>query len=91
MTAQIVIKLNEKKFKRILDEMGVNSISRSYSELTGLCVWYCHACETEKVPELGNKTRLEFIAGKLGTTIDKARLIGLKKYNEFLGHINNNH
>lgn len=84
MTSQIVIKLNKKKFKPILDFVKKGALSKSYSELAGLCVWYCHNCLTKKVPELGNKTKAEFIAENMGMSPEERILATVKEYNDFI-------
>ena len=84
MTSQIVIKLNEKKFKRIIDELKHGIIAKSNSELVGFCVWYCYLCKNERVPELENKTRFGFLSEKMGSTNEEHSLKILQKYNDFL-------
>ncbi len=86
MTSQIVIKLNEKKFRPILDCLKPISLGRSYSEIAGFCIWYCSLCSREKVPELGNKTRKEFLSEKLGASEEQRVIDLIMKFNEFLGH-----
>ena len=70
MTKQLVIKLNEEKFKPLLDKLmqtGSN-ISKTYSEVTAKCIFYIYLLMYEKRENLGNKTHLETILELEGST-----------------------
>ncbi|MBR9706240.1 hypothetical protein GOV14_04345 [Candidatus Pacearchaeota archaeon] len=86
MTKQIVIKLNEKKFKPILDKLmnACHKTSRSYSDLVGKCLFFSQKYNSEEIPELDNKSQRDFILNKLGKPKDMAFLEFLKKYTEFI-------
>ena len=84
MTRQIVIKLNEKKFKPIIERIKPNMVSKSHSELIGLCLWCYYIFTTEKVPELGNKTREEFLNERMDMPRNEAIISILKNYNIFI-------
>ena len=86
MTRQIVIKLNEERFKPILDSLkldGHGAVS-SYSELIGKIVFFDYLLWTEKCKELDNKTRMEFLLEKLDTSKDKLLINFLQKYTKFV-------
>ena len=84
MTSQLVIKLNKKKFKPLLDSVKQISLTKSYSELAGMCIWYCYTCSKEKIQELGNKTKLEFIAEKMGMSMQERIVVNAREFNKFL-------
>jgi len=85
MTRQIVIKLNEDKFKPLLDKLKTNGHGavNSYSELVGKIIFFDYLLWTEKSEELGNKTKMEFLLDKLGSTKDELTVEFLQKYIEF--------
>lgn len=86
MTEQITIKLNKDKFQPILDkvnECGGNTI-KTPSELAGKAIFYMYLLGCEELPELDNKTRLEFICNKLGISIEEGFLKFISKYNDFI-------
>lgn len=67
MTRQIIIKLNEKKFKPLLEQLskdGHGSIS-SYSELAGKIIFFDFLLWKRKVKKLNNKTPIQFLTDKL--------------------------
>jgi len=86
MTKQIVIKLNERKFKPLLDELTAcgKGLSKSYSESVKKAVFFCHHFNTYKYPELDNETMLQTILDKMNKTYNQAFLEFLKKYTDFL-------
>ncbi len=85
VTKQITIKLNERKFKPILDNL--NRISghkvKTYSELAGKCIWFCHVFGTKKMEKLGNKSHFEFMAQMRGMTTKELLKDLSKKYRLF--------
>ena len=70
MTHQIVIKLNEEKFKPILDKLKSNGYGAvgSYSELAGKIIFFDYLLWNKKCDELENKTRMQFLMNKLDET-----------------------
>ena len=87
MTKQITIKLNEAKFKPILDmlvsaEMGRNA--KTYSELAGKCIWFCHYFGIKKFAKFGNKTQFQMMAQMNGLNIQQAMADAGKHYAKFL-------
>ena len=86
MTSQIVIKLNEKKFKPILESVGSCTAFKSYSELAGFCIWFCYLSHVEQVSGLGNKTRFEYISEKMGISIEEGKLKSIQMYSAFLNN-----
>lgn len=88
MTDQIVVKLNKKKFKPLLDfliQKG-KGISNSYSECVGKSLFFAHLYLTEKVPELNNKTRLDYFNYLSKKPHDSSVLSFLSKYKNFLNN-----
>ena len=85
MTNQIVIKLNEEKFKPLLDKLKTNGHGAvsSYSELVGKIIFFDYLLWTRKCEELGGKTKAEFLINKLGLTNDELTVDFLQKYIEF--------
>ena len=59
MTKQIVIKLNEKKFKPLLQKLKSNGYGAvgSYSELVGKIIFFDYLLWNKKCRELKNKSR----------------------------------
>lgn len=86
MTKQIVIKLNEKKFKPILDKLKTNSYGaiRSYSELAGKIIFFDYLLWNEKCKELNNKTRMQFLMNKLNETHAEFMKFFLSHYTKFI-------
>jgi hypothetical protein len=85
MTHQIVIKLNEERFKPILDKLkikGHGAVS-SYSELVGKIIFFDHLLWTEKCEKFEGKTKIEFLINKLGLTNDELIVDFLQKYIDF--------
>jgi len=86
MTKQITIKLNEEKFKPILNYLTKAGVylPRTYSELVGQCLWFCYVFGSKKVSKFHNKTCIEMMAEMHKTTRRDLLLELLKKYNHFL-------
>ncbi len=85
MTRQIVIKLNEERFKPILNKLksnGHGAVS-SYSELVGKIIFFDYMLWTKKCEELDGKTKIEFLLDKLELTNDELTVDFLQKYIEF--------
>ena len=83
MTKQITIKLNEERFKPLLDKiMGITGLEKTYSEVAAKCIWFTHRFSFQKDPKTG-KTMLELMADMKGRTVEEALLDGLKKYSDF--------
>jgi len=81
-----VIKLNEKKFKPLLDKLksdGHGPVA-SYSELAGKIIFFDYLLWTKKCEELRGKTKMEFLLEKLGLSNDELTVDFLQKYIEFL-------
>ena len=85
MTHQIVIKLNEERFKPLLDKLKTNGHGavHSYSELVGKIIFFDYLLWTKKCEELGDKTKMEFLLEKLEVTNDELTIDFLQKYIEF--------
>ena len=85
MTNQIVIKLNEKKFKPILDKLKSNGYGAvgSYSELAGKIIFFDYLLWNEKCKELNNKTRMQFLMDKLDETHAEFMKFFLSHYMKF--------
>ena len=85
MTHQIVIKLNEERFKPILNKLKSNGHGavNSYSELIGKIVFFDYLLWTKKCEELDGKTKMEFLLDKLELTNDELTVDFLQKYIEF--------
>ena len=87
MTEQLVIKLNKKKFKPILDDFNKNFLknsAQSYSWLTGFALWYMHKYALEKSSDFDGKTRLQWIIDKRGININEALLIMMGQFTEYI-------
>ncbi len=86
MTNQIVIKLNEKKFKPLLDKLKNNGYGAvgSYSELVGKIIFFEHLLWDEKCGELGDKTRMQFLMKKLDETHAEFMKYFLSQYMKFV-------
>ncbi len=85
MTHQIVIKLNEERFKPLLDKLKANGHGAvsSYSELVGKIIFFDYLLWNKKCEELSGKTKIEFLIDKLGLTNDELTIDFLQKYIEF--------
>jgi hypothetical protein len=86
MTRQIVIKLNEKKFKPILQKLKSNGYGTvdSYSELVGKIIFFDYLLWTKKCKEFGDKTQMQFLMDKLGETHSDFKKFFLSQYREFI-------
>jgi len=86
MTNQIVIKLNEKKFKPILDKLKSNGYGTvgSYSELVGKIIFFEYHLWNKKCKELNDKTRMQFLMDKLDETHSQFLKFFLSKYIKFI-------
>ena len=84
MARQLVIKLNEAKFKPLLDQiMQVGECSQTYSESVGKGIFFIHQFLFEKDPA-SNKTKVERMLEAEGASLEESFLAFLKKYNQFL-------
>ena len=86
MTDQIIIKLNKKKFEpflKQLQEWGHN-IPRSYSEIIGECLFFINLFVTERLPELDNKTKEEYIKERTRLNQEEELITFLEKYKKFM-------
>lgn len=83
MTKQITIKLNEKKFRPILDALHRNcaGIPASDSELVGLALFHAHLFCTQKHPS--GKTYAEWFAQQFNMKKDEAQYTLMTKYKQF--------
>jgi hypothetical protein len=86
MTRQIVIKLNEKKFKQILNELEKNGYGpvKSHSEFVGKVLFFEYLLWNQKCGELNKKTRMNFLMEKLGETSSEFMKKFLLDYNKFI-------
>lgn len=86
MTNQIVIKLNKKKFKLLLDKLRSNGYGAvgSYSELVGKIIFFDYLLWNEKREELDNKTRMQFLMRKLDETHAGFMKFFLLQYAKFI-------
>jgi len=86
MTRQIVIKLNEDKFKPLLDKLknNVHGAVNSYSELVGKMIYFDYLLWNQKCEKLEGKTKMEFLNENLKLTNDEATIEFLQKYIEFI-------
>lgn len=85
MTDQIVIKLNKKKFKPLIEKFKLSEqCSKSDSEVVGKALFATYLLLCEKVPKLKNKTRIQFLLDAQGTNMDKQIMELLKKYTKFI-------
>ena len=86
MTKQIVIKLNEAKFKPLLDKLftkGQDAMT-GYSNLVGLCIFAGYAQGHMKVDALDNKSLADFVREKTGISDETFILRLMGKYQEYL-------
>ncbi len=86
MTRQIVIKLNEKRFKPLLEGVicASSNIINNYSECIGKLIFFAYDYLFTKYHRLGNKTKHEFILAALGISEDEETLKFLGDYNQFI-------
>ncbi len=85
MTRQIVIKLNEKKFKQLLDSLMDVTIGRSYSEAVGKCIFFSHTMFFEKILlENKDKTHLQFLIESLGQNFNQEIINFQQRYYKFV-------
>ena len=85
MTKQIVIKLNEKKFRPLINKLKVSErISKSDSEIVGKTLFGAYVLMSEKLPELSNKTRIEYLMAKSGSTFEQGIFNLLELYTRFI-------
>lgn len=86
MTRQIVIKLNEKKFKPILQKAFANSYGPvgSYSELVGKIIFFDYLFWNEKCKEFKGKTRMQFLMDKLNQAHTEFTKFFLSQYMKFM-------
>jgi hypothetical protein len=85
MTKQIIVKLNQRRFKPILDKLGSDGLGsvKSYSELVGKVVFFDFLLEYEKCKKLDNKTCINFLTAGLGLTEEAFKKDFLRNYKEF--------
>jgi len=85
MTKQIVIKLNEKKFRPLINKLKASErISKSDSEIVGKILFGAHMLMSEKLPELDNKTRIEYLMKKRDATFEQGILYMSELYAKFI-------
>jgi hypothetical protein len=86
MTKQIVIKLNEKKFKPILKKLEQNGYGpvRSHSEFVGKILFFEYLLWNQKCEKLNKKTRMNFLMEKLKETHAGFMKTFLLNYNKFI-------
>lgn len=83
MTKQIVVKFNEKRWKSVFATIDVG-LEYKIPQRVKHCVWYVYWSMTQKIPELGNKTRCECCYKKIGLSHIEAKFNFLKSYNKFI-------
>lgn len=85
MTHQIIIKLNEERFKPLLNKLKSNGHGtvNTYSELVGKIIFFDYMLWTKKSEKLKGKTKMEFLTDQLGLTHDELTVSFLKEYVEF--------
>ena len=86
MTDQITVKLNEKMFRPLMEDIDKFTgpgMVKSDSDLVAKCIFFTHEFMHAKNPEFGDKTLWEICQEKAGR--DKADMIlgFLKNYSEF--------
>ena len=86
MTEQIVIKLNKKKFKPLLDSLikKGGDLSVSYSECVGKCLFFLYLFSSEKNPRLDYMTQYEYLLERTKSTHEVTLLSFLMRYKKFL-------
>jgi hypothetical protein len=84
-TKQITIKLNEEKFKPIIEKlMEISGSVRTPSELMGKCLWYIYCFTFQKISAFDNKTHFEYMLSIRKMTHEQFLVDCGKKYNEFM-------
>jgi len=85
MTEQIVIKLNAKKFKPILDKFIAKGCdtSRSYSEAVGKLIYWTDEFISDKKPRFDNKTGFEFLVSKDAKSMEDYMLRFISRYHQW--------
>ncbi len=85
MTKQIIVKLNEKRFKPLLDGLMSTACDtvKNYSDCIGKSTFFLYDYMFTKYHRLGNKTKHEFILAALGISEDEETLKFLGDYNKF--------
>jgi len=81
MTKQIIIKLNYKKFKPLLDDLITMCPAHSKSELVGLCVYLTWQHCNNEIKELDCLTMFEYLCKIKDITKEKALIDFLQEYN----------
>ena len=85
MTDQIVIKLNKKKFKPLIEKFRLSEqCSKSDSEIVGKVLFATYLLLCERVPKLKNKTRIQFLLEAQKSSMDRQLMDLLKKYTKFI-------
>jgi len=86
MTKQIVIKLNSKKFKPILDSLKdkCGNTSKSDSEHVGKCLYFLNRLVNKPNPCFSGLTSLDYLLKVQGITFEKVYMNFLKEYADFL-------
>ena len=86
MTKQITIKLNESRFRPLMDKLrafGGEGLVDSDSDLVGKALFYCYHSIYYKNPELGDKTSYDVISEKSGAGKSELLLKFLNMYHQF--------
>ena len=85
MTKQIVIKLNEKKFRPILEKLEKNGYGsvESHSEFVGKILFFEYLLWNQKCKELKDKTRMQLLMNKLNESHLEFMKKFLLDYNKF--------
>jgi len=86
MTEQIVIKLNEKKFKPLLDAFIQNGhgLCKSYSECVEKILFFHYLHATKKVEQLDNMSEREFVSKAKKVPPAESMMNFLKEFEEYL-------
>jgi len=85
MTKQIIIKLNERKFKPLLEQLakdGHGSVS-SYSELVGKIIFFDFLLWKQKIKRFNDKTSMQFLTNALKPNKYKLSEKFLRSYKKF--------
>jgi hypothetical protein len=85
ITHQITIKLNEERFRPLLDHILKQClVCKTYSEEIGKILFFVMWFTRQPLPELGSKTILQFLLKKTGLSREQF-IVGLnKEYNKFV-------
>jgi hypothetical protein len=86
MTEQIVIKLNKKRFRPLLDKLedfGGECLAESDSDLVAKCLYFCYFFCYTRNKERGNKTNYQIFTEMLKLDKSDAILTFLSAYNKF--------